>query len=151
MSGLDLQPMMLESIVTLIRETMPHWRQMLLGLPEDSIVSGTNVTGGGYRVGGGAERSISGGSGGGVSGSGGVIGGGPTGPGGPPQMTTPGSVPIAPDFLMSGASISGTFGTLSANNPSSSIQALNLDATSVGVSPCRLLLLSHGSFRQFFP
>ncbi|VUZ57121.1 unnamed protein product, partial [Hymenolepis diminuta] len=33
--GLDLQPMMLESIVTLIRETQPRWRQQLLGLPDE--------------------------------------------------------------------------------------------------------------------
>ena len=132
-SGLDLQPMMLESIVTLIRETLPRWRQMLLGLPEDSA-GGLNVVGG-CRGAGGAERSLSGGSGAAVGGSGGGIGGGPTGPGGPPQIPTAGPIPAAPDFLMSGTNISGTLGpSLGSNNPSSSIQALNIDVTSVGVS-----------------
>ncbi|VDL19536.1 unnamed protein product [Hymenolepis diminuta] len=123
--GLDLQPMMLESIVTLIRETQPRWRQQLLGLPDEP-----GAGAGPGRSGPAVERSI---SGGGASGAG--LGGGPAGPGGPPQLSTAVSAPSA-DFLMSAASASGALGTaMMGNNPSSSIQALNLDGTTATNKP----------------
>lgn len=116
--------MMLESIVTLIRETQPRWRQQLLGLPDEP-----GAGAGPGRSGPAVERSI---SGGGASGVG--LGGGPAGPGGPPQLSTAVSAPSA-DFLMSAASASGALGTaMMGNNPSSSIQALNLDGTTATVS-----------------
>nr|CDS16594.1 protein unc 79 [Echinococcus granulosus] len=121
-SGLDLQPMMLEAIVTLIRETQPRWRQLLLGLPEEPGGSGT-------RAGGGLERTISGGC---ASGSGIGIGGGPAGPGGPPQLPPAGSVPSASEFLMPAASGAGSLGSAAvSSNPSPSIPAVNFDGTSV--------------------
>ncbi|KAL5112757.1 hypothetical protein TcWFU_008571 [Taenia crassiceps] len=121
-SGLDLQPMMLEAIVTLIRETQPRWRQLLLGLPEEPGASGA-------RVGGGLERNISGSC---VGGSGVGIGGGPAGPGGPPQLSSAGSVPSASDFLMPAVGSSGPLGaSMVSSNPSPSIPAANLDGTSV--------------------
>uniref|UniRef100_A0A5K3EPD0 Zf-AD domain-containing protein n=1 Tax=Mesocestoides corti TaxID=53468 RepID=A0A5K3EPD0_MESCO len=109
-SGLDLQPMMLESIITLIRETMPRWRQLLLGLPSEA--------GGGGRMAG-IERSVS---------------GGPSAPGGPPQLpTATGPASSASDFLMAGAagSVPLTPGILSASqsplNPT-----LSSDGASLG-------------------
>lgn len=134
LSGLDLQPMMVESIVTLMRETSPRWRQLLLGLPEESV---------GARQGG-VERSISGGVGG-------VGCGGPTGPGGPPPLPSTGSATTASEFLMvSGVSGGGVSTTINpgmvgssyilANNPSSLNQMQNLDGTSVAVSDTRLVL-----------
>ncbi|VDM23568.1 unnamed protein product, partial [Hydatigera taeniaeformis] len=115
--------MMLESIVTLIRETQPRWRQLLLGLSEEA---GGSVT----RSGGGLERTISGGC---VGGSGVGIGGGPAGPGGPPQLSSAGSVPTASEFLMPSAGGPGPLGSsMVSGNPSPSIPAANLEGTPAG-------------------
>lgn len=126
--------MMLESIVTLIRETQPRWRQLLLGLPEEPGV------GAGGQGGPGVERSTSGGTIGTVGTSVG-LGGGPAGPGGPPQLSTAVSTPSASDYLMAAAGTSGVLGAaMIGNNPSSSIQALNQDGSTATVGLVEQLL-----------
>ncbi|VDN97331.1 unnamed protein product [Rodentolepis nana] len=125
--GLDLQPMMLESIVTLIRETQPRWRQQLLGLPDEP---GAGVGPG--RSGSGVDRGVGVGALGAASVVG--LGGGPAGPGGPPQLSAVVSAPPT-DFLMSAASVSGVLGTaMMGTNPSPSIQGLNLDGITANVN-----------------
>lgn len=137
--------------MTLIRETLPRWRQVLLGLPEDPNGPGGPGMGGAGRVGPGIERTVSGG--GGAGGGGGVgLGGGPTGPGGPPQLNAGGTAPSAAEYLITVAGNAGALGaSVIGTNPSQSSQALNLDGIVVCVRGSDLFHYIENAINQCIP